>query len=482
MAFTKTPQQDTHNTVRIGMAYSPESRDGVGYKDARLLNVFPELFKTALNNANTARKIYHVKERPALTYTQSNSAGEGRGITYFNSQTFAVTGNQLYKNGVAFQTLGTSTGSVGFTLYNGTYDALVLLDGVKGWIIKTDNSITEITSPDFPTPHVRFPIAADGYLLVAKLGTADIYNSDFEDPLGWTPGNFITAEMYPDTIQALSYNSNYVLAIGNSSVEFFYDAGIASGSPFQRNETAVQSFGCISPESLVSTERTTIFIGTTDDGGFTGWKLEGFKATEFTIEPIKQSLEAEGSSITEVRACEFRVMGHKFYMVNLSSRTWVYDFEEQLWHEWSYSGTEEGFCCSYVMNKGDGKVYMLHKTNGNIMYLDPTSSTDNTGDSSVPIPVEIITEKIDLDVMNRKTCSRLSIVGDAPPVTVQLLISWSDDDYQTYSSPRTLLLNGLRPQITQLGEFRRRAFKFSYTGNQPIRLTAFELDINLGVQ
>ncbi len=483
MAFTKTPEQTTHLSHRFDLAASPETRDGIGYKDARLVNVFPELFKSALNSAANSKKTYHVKERPGLGFSLANDTGEGRGMTYFNGYTFAVIANQLYRDGSPVKTLGTSTGSVGFTDYKGTYSALILLDGIKGWVIKTDNSITEITSGDFPTPHVCFPIAADGYLLVAKAGTDDMYNSDFEDPLGWTAGNFITAEMYPDTIKALSYNNNYILAIGTASIEFFYDAGVATGSPFQRNETAVQQFGCLAPETVVSTEKETIFIGNTINGGFTGWTINGFKAVEFTIEPIKQSLEAEGSSITNAKGNVFRVLGHKFYLLNLTSRSWVYDFEEQVWHEWSYGDTTTPFCCNYVMDKGDGRVYMLHDTNGSILYLDPTTATDTiSAGETTTIPVEIVTEKIDFETMNSKTCSKLSIVGEAATSDVNIYVQWSDDDYVTYSTARTLILNGLRPQITQLGRFRRRAFKFTYNDVYPLKLRAFEIDVNIGQQ
>lgn len=486
MAFTKTPENTTHTSKRFDLATSPESRDGVSYtKDARLVNAFPEMFKTAIDSAqNNNKKVYTVKERPGLGYLSGNASGTGRGITYFNGHDFAVVGGTLYKDGAVFQALGTSSGTVGFTNYNGTYDALILLDGIKGWVIKTDNTITEIVDADFPTPHVPFPIAIDGYLLVAKAGTNDIYNSNLENPLLWTAGDFITAEMYPDTINALSYNNNYVLAIGTNSVEFFYDAGVATGSPFQRNETAVQQFGCIAPATVVNTEKSTIFIGTTVNGGFSGWELDGFKPTEITIEPIKQSLEAEGASISSAKACVFRVMGHKFYMLNLTSRTWVYDFEERIWHEWSFGTSSVPFCCDFASDRGTGKVYFLHRTNGNILYLNTSSTNDeiSSGGTST-IPVEIVTDKIDFGTMNRKTCARLSLVGDAPTsAPVNISVSWSDDDYITYTTPRTLVLNGVRPMITQLGSFRRRAFKFTYSGSSPIKLRNFEIDINVGQQ
>jgi len=104
---------------------------------------------------------------------------------------------------------------------------------------------TEITSADFPTPHCPFPVFMDGYLFVAKSGTQDIYNSNLDDPALWTAGDYISAEMYPDKIVALSKNNNYIYALGSNSIEYFYDAAVATGSPLGRHDSAVQQFGAV---------------------------------------------------------------------------------------------------------------------------------------------------------------------------------------------------------------------------------------------
>ena len=59
-------------------------------------------------------------------------------------------------------------------------------------------------------------------------------------------------------------------------------------------------------------------------------------------------------------------------------------------------------------------------------------------------------------------------------------LQWSDDDYQNYNAGLTVDLYHGRPSINRLGRFRKRAFKFTYTQNQPLRLEAFEVDLNMG--
>lgn len=74
----------------------------------------------------------------------------------------------------------------------------------------------------------------------------------------------------------------------------------------------------------------------------------------------------------------------------------------------------------------------------------------------------------------------LSVHADRPTSTALLNISWSDDDYQTYKAVRTMDLNHERTNIQQLGRFRNRAFKFTFTENQPFRLHNIDCDINMG--
>jgi hypothetical protein len=66
--------------------------------------------------------------------------------------------------------------------------------------------------------------------------------------------------------------------------------------------------------------------------------------------------------------------------------------------------------------------------------------------------------------------------------SVTLNVSWSDDDYATFSTPRELIYsNTLQfPFITQLGMFRQRAFKVTYAGTQFLCYKSITMDINKG--
>jgi hypothetical protein len=482
VAYTNTPQISTYKTQRINLVGNPQYRNGTSIsKDQRFVNAFPEGIKS-IDSENAE---YYVKERAGLQYQSGSAVAEGRGLFNFNGSVWTAVGSTLYRNGTSVATLGNSTGKVGFTLFNGTYDAMCVFDGIKGWVVKTDNSVTQITDVDFPTPHVPTPVFIDGYLLCVKAGTADIYNCTLEDPFTWDSSNFITAEMYPDPIVALTKNKNYVCAIGEKTTEFFYDAGIATGSPFARNDSFVQQIGAPAIGAIAGTTSEIVFVGSTGQSGRSVWVMSGVKVTEVGIEPIRQVLDAEGTNISTAKAFTVRTKGHEFFVVNLTARTLVYDITLKLWHEWAAADGVSVFPCNYAADNTSGSSYLLHSTNGNLFKLVDSLATDEyTSGVLTSITVSMTTIRVDFGNNNNKYLSRFSLIGDSPngstPTTCT--IQWSDDDYDTWSTGTTMSMTDKLMTITQLGGFRRRAFRITYSQPYPLRLTGFEIDINLGTR
>jgi len=485
LAYTKNPMVATYDTSRVSLVGSPLQRTGNPNKDYRLVNMFVELYDSPTQETKKA----FIKSRPGLSTTYTVNSGTARGIFYWIvggiGYTFTVVADKVYVNGVLLQTLTTTTGQVGFTLFvqgSGTV-SLIMLDGIKGYIFSSPLSAgTEIVSADFPTPHVPFPIFMDAYLFVAKAGTQDIYNSNVDDPTLWTAGDYISAEMYPDTIKALTKNNNYIYAIGSDSVEYFYDAAIATGSPLQKHDSAVQQFGTVAPYSVVQTEKEVIFIGATGNGGNTVWTIDGFKEKEIGIPMVKNAFLIEGSALPNCTAYCIRISGQKFYFIRLTTRTLVYSFDTKLWHEWSSGATGTlPFVGEFAADGPGGTAFMLNKNGGSVY----TISESNYTDAGTSFMCEVVTTKIDLDTINRKFASRLAIIGDIPDgggTENTFYVSWSDDDYVTWSAERALNYLYDFPVIKQLGAFRRRAFRIRYSLPHLVRLEGIELDYNKGQQ
>lgn len=478
MADNDNQKQSPYKTERFSFIGAPQQRNGTTLsKDQRFVNMFPEQIRSSIGNGRQ----YYLRQRAGLAqFSNGVAAGLGRGIYYFRGSRFTAVGNQLYRDGVELvTTLATETGRVGFCEYNGTEDALIVLDGVNGYVIKTDFSCTQITSADFPTPHIPFPVYLDGFLFVVKSTTADVYNCKLEDPLTWTAGEFYTAEMFPDEVVALVRSKNYILAVGTGTIEYLYNAAIPTGSPLGRNDSAAQQMGTPAAGTCCESEGEIYLVGSTAAGGRSVWQIKDFKATEIGIEAVRQSLDDAGTGITNATAFVVRSMGHRFYVINLSNRTWVYDMEEKMWHEWATTSDSQKFLCDYASHSDTGEPFFLHPTNGGVLKFDHTHTFDGT----IPMPAVITTTKLDLGSMNRKFGHRMTLVCDDPDSVVgtPISVSWSDDDYRTWSTPRTVTIKDDLPLLTQLGAFRRRAFKLSYSGGgKPLRLEGFELDYTMG--
>ncbi len=474
-------QEGTYFTERVNFVGQPEQRSGSNpIKDQKFINFFPESIKAPMTGANHI----FLQQRGGLDFVQQLPAGIGRGVYYYNGAIFAVVGNTLYRNAVAIQTLSTNSGPIGFQEYAGTAKYLIVLDGISGWTINNLSVVVQITDPDFPTPHVVQSAYMDGYLFVAKAGTDDIYNSNLEDPFAWTTGDFITAEMFPDTIVALVRQNNYVVAMGQQTIEYFYDTGVFPGTPLARNASALHQIGTVAASSVCQVEEQIMFVGQTASGGRTVWVMNGFTPTEIAIEPVRIALDAQDVLAESINGFCIRNKGHRFYVLVMFGVTWVFDFDEQMWHNWTNASGTNNFNCRHASDYPTGSPLMLDSLTGAIYVMDGEKSTDYVDGVATSIKSVAVSSKMDFGTINRKMMHRFTLLGDVPAASGETSYSleWSDDDYQTWSTARTVVIDDTMPATTQLGSFRRRAFRLTYQQLVPLRLEGFEVDINVGSQ
>lgn len=462
------------HTQRFSFIGSPQQRDGTYTKDQRFVNMYPELIKSDMTDG----KKYYLKKRPGTSPLQTFPSGNSQGIFYWNGDYYTAVAGIMYKNMAPLIALANSTSPVGFAEFRtDAEDVLFFCDGQKGYVVNSSGVPSNITDPNFPNPHIPAPIFLDGYIFLAQATTQTIRNSTLQDPNTWPSDGFIDAEMYPDNIVTLTKAQNYLVAVGTQSIEFFYDNGTATGSPLQRNAPAVAQFGCPAPGTVNQTEKQVILVGATNNGGRTIWVVDGFQPTEIATEPVREALDLEGTSINLANANTVQVAGHKWYILNLlgASRTFVYDFDERMWHEWTSGDTQQAFGFRYAADSNQGFPVFLGYNGGTTVELSPSNYTDN----GIGIRCAITTSKIDFDTIKRKRFYRLSLTTDASNgnTPVPMTVYWSDDDYNTWTSGTTLLISGNYPSITQLGYSRRRAFQFVFEQPYPLRMESFEVDI-----
>jgi uncharacterized protein YmfQ (DUF2313 family) len=375
----------------------------------------------------------------------------------------------------------TTTGDVGFTefYYDTGSTKLVVSDGSRLITIDSANTVVTGSDVDMPTPHSPHILFLDGYLFMMKLGTADIYNSNLNDPLVFTSGDFITAEMTADNLVRIAKLNNYILALGSNSIEYFFDAANASGSPLQRNDTFVKNVGYVG--GFARHENQIYFIGYSATTGYSLYVAEDAKLTSIKNPFIRRYLQPN----TAFYASIVTMGGHDFYSITGTSPsdtvTFFYDLDTKLWTRSTYQ-SEADLPIQYAFNAtitGIGETSIISISGKNkIYYFNPNNLTDD----SVGFTSVVQTDPLDFGSINQKYMSRLAIIADRPTSSTLLNVSYSDDDYQSFSTPRDVELNIEYPILHQLGRFRRRALRLSYSGTNRIRLHRLEVSYNIGAR
>jgi hypothetical protein len=85
------------------------------------------------------------------------------------------------------------------------------------------------------------------------------------------------------------------------------------------------------------------------------------------------------------------------------------------------------------------------------------------------------TSKLDFGTEKRKRFHKVALIGDTQASTATVNISWSDDDYDNFSTARSVDMSNDRAYLTNCGAARRRAFKITNATNTPLRLEALEI-------
>lgn len=330
----------------------------------------------------------------------------------------------------------------------------------------------------FPSPHIATPVEMDGYIFLPKTQSIDIYNSGLTNPYSWSPLDFVSAESYPDPVVGLARQNNYIVAFGTDSTEFLYNYAkanqITTGvtSPLDRYEQLVQQTGALTPDAVLQSERTVMYIGDSNLAGRSVWRMDGTTAKEISTEYIEKFLDLENPS-SGVTGYGIRMIGHILYIINLpvANRTFVYDLEENTWTEWQHNGNRMPFTSFCDAN---GLLIIQHETDGKLYKYDPLVYNDYDSD----ITARIRLAKQDFDTDSYKFYGQVTVIGDSSQHSD--ILRWSDDDYVSWSNDK-VLTPGARPYYMRAGASRRRAWELEYTHNSPRRLEALEVTYVKGI-
>lgn len=495
MPTQKVAEQGSAETHRYEFVKQLNSRTGDYLnKDIDFENVIIE----------TARDIQmmdihkQVMKRSGTTqYLAPSASGQIRGLFYWVDQSLLMycVGKEVFAYNVNTQvttTLSysssnniftTTSGDVGFTEYlyaNGTID-LIVTDGTTLYQVTNAFVLTPCTDVNMPVPHLPQPVFLDGYLNLVQANSGNVWNSESNNPLLWNASWFFTAEQQPSLINRLCVVNNYLVVFTTNSIQYWWDAANASGSPYQLNPTPIKMSQYLG--GFAQKSNTVYFIGMGRSSQPSLFELKDFNIQEVGIPTVGRYLnyvtEQNQEQYTTWRGNIVSCQGHDFYLLAAGNYTYVCDLDHNYWTRWAFQGLTNFpmlFSTRVVSPTFNETVFAFKGTSSILYNMGDTLYQDN----GINYTVSLVTEKLDFNTLNNKFMSRLSIVGDWPGATSYVTAQWTDNDYQTYNPSVQINLDQPLPTTRQLGMFRQRAFQFTYADNYPLRVTAIEMDINKG--
>ena len=194
------------------------------------------------------------------------------------------------------------------------------------------------------------------------------------------------------------------------------------------------------------------------------------------VEAIMILAGASNISLTTIR-----FFGRSFVLVRAGPTTLAYCVEEKMWHEWN-STTPLWYKCASVMLGGTQVNYAVSNvsTSGKVYLMNHASLTFE--DAGTTYTARVQTEPTDEGTNKKKFYEDLIIVADVESSTSDLTVSYSDDDYATYTTWGTVDLSASgQKKLTRGGSSRRRAFVFTHSANTPMRLHRAEGNLRIGL-
>jgi hypothetical protein len=458
------------------------TRDGTLTTDAKMVNCFIE--QTANGPA--------LVKRPGTQYV-SNITGTAQGqFAYFGSNYFIV-GDKIYDSGsiggvgIAIPSVGTpglaywsidaeEAGAPQTTLQSESGQLWVFNGSVATLVTDANYTSTAVAPGMTYLDGVYYAMRVDGQVI----------GSAINDPTTWPALDFAQADVtYGGGISTIRH-LNYVLAFYDKGLQVYWDANAApntQGIALLPALNASFRTGCFNARTIVELGDTCFFMSHGLQFGrqiqmLTGLGLQTI-STPFVEKVLNQITLQQNTS--HIWAFGITTAGHQFYVLTIVplNVTLVYDAVMQTWETWSsvVSGVEQYFTGRfYIESQGSFGIFgdlLQDVATGQQMQMLPTLYSDATG----PMNVTCITPPYDWNTSNYKRFNYVSQLSDSINTTIN--ISYSDDDYQTFSSPRGIQLNGPRNQLRRCGESRRRIWKMFHQDNTPLRLYELRFDMDV---
>lgn len=340
-------------------------------------------------------------------------------------------------------------------------------------------TVTKITDAQFPGNNsltlAGFGAHLDGYTF--QMDTrGGIWNSDLNSITSWTALGTINANVYPDKGVGCIRFKQFVIGFGTESMEFFYNAGNATGSPLSRIAHMAQKIGAVAADAITSISDNVFWCGSTPQGGLSIYQYDG---TLSRISPPEIDAVLLLAGASNIKLTAYRDYGLSFIIVKVGSSMYEYCIEEKFWFP---RLSHLGFVRMVGLSTGSTQVvYGVSElsTSGKVYTINHASRVYQ--DDGVGFSARAQLQAIDPGAGMFVAYEEAQVVADVESSTSNLELVWSDDDYVTWSSARTLDLSTNTPRTHRMGGTKKpRAYAFVHSANTPMRLRELRLRVGLG--
>jgi hypothetical protein len=227
------------------------------------------------------------------------------------------------------------------------------------------------------------------------------------------------------------------------------------------------------PWTIAELDQSLFFVGSNSRGGNVVYRTNGFSVERVSNHAIEAAilLNNPGETYTP-RAYSYTEAGHNFYVLCVSSGTFVYDTKTQMWHErgvWDAGTTtfqvHDASCATHLF--ANPSVYLGSNSSANIWVQDLNKFSYN----GTAIRRNRRTPYVAAELRNN-FFSRLQIDMEmgtqlaGSPANPSATLRWSNDGGQTFNTGQTISLSaagvyGARAQFRRLGKGRNRVFDFT---------------------
>lgn len=440
--------------IPFPVSHFPGQRTSEGA--GRLYNCYAE----PMGEGGRARAVLH--RSPGLTNFGTTTRSGFRGAIEVGGVQYVAFSGKLEKltsaGGVSVNVGNLNGTKKGFFARNNAVTPdKVFVDPDGNIAVFTPSSVTNAwPDPDLPAVNSVTPI--DGYL-VFTTGDGKAFATDLNST-AVSALSFGTAESKPDgLVRGVTWGGRLYL-FGTQTTEIWNDQGL---TPFPFAKADVMPVGIAGPYCVTGQEDNFtkgLFIVANDN---TVQIITGNSPSKISPPDLDGLIEAVADKTT-IEMCSYISRGHAFVQISSPTWTWVYNVNNQKWHERpsyliSRSRITQSF---YSFDKwlcGDTET-------GNIQQITNATAyeiADPLVCEAWSAPVEKFPSRIRVATMWFDFAVGVSDATGPDPIATDasVEISWSDDGGQTFNPPRVRKLGPQSEGLTRV-----RVNQCGMTGSQ----------------